>query len=102
LPPGTIFHLLYLQERLKTRPAGRFIEICPGVHVKSHICCSTEAGAVILLTLGINWGKIGSTSGKVVYTHRKIMRKVGQAVSAKLIAGFSGQYHGIFLEYLGI
>lgn len=30
LPPGTLLQLLYLRERLKQLPAGRFIEIGPG------------------------------------------------------------------------
>lgn len=30
LPPGTLLQLMYLRERLKQLPAGRFIEIGPG------------------------------------------------------------------------
>ena len=41
-------------------------------------------------------------SGKNSSTQRKVVRNGGQAVSAMLMVGLSGQYYGIFLEYLEI
>jgi SAM-dependent methyltransferase len=43
LPPGTILQLMYLRERLKNIPAGRFVEIGPG------------AGEITGLLLGLGW-----------------------------------------------
>lgn len=46
LPPGTLLQLMYLKERLKAMPPGRFIEIGPG------------SGEITKLLLGMGWSGV--------------------------------------------
>ena len=46
LPPGTILQLMYLNERLKKLPAGRFVEMGPG------------SGEITNLLLKLGWNGV--------------------------------------------
>lgn len=80
LPPGTLLQLLYLRERIRNLPAGRFVEIGPG------------SGEITRLLLDAGW------TGRSYDLGSDTVSGLRERFAPEIAAGRFEPVHGDYLE----